>query len=262
MHLFLTNTLDTCQPIITGSEHHHLTRVLRLQPGDRILMTSGCGSAAEAVIDEIGRYETRCSVKAVHEEFNEPRVAVILLHGVLKNPGKMDWLVEKGTELGMTSFMPLYTKRTISKSVKTTRLRNIAETATKQTLRGRIPTVFEPRLLAEVLASLVAMPEYNAGGASGDAAGSRDAQNLPAGLKRARLLLFHEGAPADAVPEALEFDDRPLAMFIGPEGGFSDEEVTLLRGRGAEVLSLGPRRLRGETAGVAALARIAARVER
>lgn len=234
MQLFLTDTLDTSQPTITGPEHHHLTRVLRLQPGDRILLTSGKGTAAEAVIDAIDHDETRCTVIAVHEEFNELRVALTLLQGVLKNPGKMDWLVEKGTELGMTSFVPLHTERTVAKSVKTGRLRKIVESAAKQTLRGRIPSVHNPQPLAAVLED----------------------------SSRERLLLFHESAPADAVPEALEFDDRALAVFIGPEGGFTDEEVALLRERGADVLSLGPRRLRGETAGVAALARIAARVER
>ncbi len=232
MHLFLTDTLDARQPIITGPEHHHLSRVLRLQPGDRILLTSGSGTAAEAVIDTIDREETRCTMTAVHEEFNEPRVALTLLQGVLKNPGKMDWLVEKGTELGMTSFVPLHTERTVAKSVKTGRLRKIVESAAKQTLRGRIPTVHDPQSL----------------------------EHAAAAMTSARLLLFHESAPADAVPEALQFDDRPLAVFIGPEGGFTDEELALLRDCGADVLSLGPRRLRGETAGVAALARIAARL--
>ena len=69
-------------------------------------------------------------------------------------PGKMDWLVEKGTELGMTSFVPLHTDRTVAKSVKTGRLRKIVESAAKQTLRGRIPTVHDPQSLEHAAAAM------------------------------------------------------------------------------------------------------------
>ncbi|MFZ1730074.1 MAG: RsmE family RNA methyltransferase [Bacteroidota bacterium] len=228
MHLFLTNDISVTTVRINGDEHHHLSRVVRLRVDDTVYVTDGGGNAVEAVIEEIGHGETRCRVTASHENFNEPRVPVTLLQGVLKNPGKMDWLVEKGTELGMTEFVPLLTERTIARSVKIDRLQKLAETATKQCLRGRIPKIQSPISLAEAV-------QAQAG---------------------ARLLLFHEDAPLDATPEALVRDGRPLALFIGPEGGFSNEEVELLRSLGADILSLGPRRLRGETAGLAALARI------
>ncbi|MFA6234366.1 MAG: 16S rRNA (uracil(1498)-N(3))-methyltransferase [Bacteroidota bacterium] len=228
MHLFLTKDFYDTIVHIRGEEHHHLARVVRLRIGDTAYATIGDGNVAEIVIEEIGQDETRCRVTARHENFNEPSVSVTLLQAVLKNPGKMDWLVEKGTELGMTAFVPLLTEHTIAHSVKTDRLRKLAETATKQCLRGRIPTIHEPLSLRTAV----------------------DAQS------DARLLLFHESAPLSATPESLVLDSRPLAIFIGPEGGFSDEEVALLHDRGADILSLGPRRLRGETAGLAALARI------
>ncbi len=228
MHLFLCSDIALPTITIRGDEHHHLSRVLRLKAGDVIFATSGSGDAAEAVIEHIDRDETRCRRVATHAQFNELPVAVTLLQGMLKNPGKMDWLVEKGTELGMTACVPLRTEYTVAHSVKTERLRKLAETATKQCLRGRIPEIHEP-------------------------AGLADALRICAG---ARLLLFHESAPLVATIEALVPDERPLAVFIGPEGGFSEEEVALLRTSGADVLSLGSRRLRGETAGLAALARI------
>ncbi len=228
LNLFLTNNISDPLIHIRGDEHHHLSRVLRLRVGDSMLATSGDGCAYQAVIEEIGRDETRARILTVHENFNEPAVTVTLLQGVLKNPGKLDWLVEKGTELGMAAFVPLLTERTIAQSVKTERLQKLAETATKQCLRGRVPNIHAP-------ISLV------------------DAVQAQAG---ARLLCFHETAPLDATPESLVLDARPLALFIGPEGGFSDDEVAMLNDHGAEILSLGPRRLRGETAGLAALARI------
>lgn len=233
MQLFLSTDITSDHIRIGGAEHHHLARVLRLAPGERILLGDGRGDVVEAVIEDVGREETRCRADVVHRQFNEAPVGVTLLQGVLKNPSKMDWLVEKGTELGMASFVPLITEYTIAQSVKTERLRKLAEAATKQCLRGRIPHIGETRTLPEVLDAL------------GDT----------------RLLAFHEQAPPDATLEALTLDERPLALFIGPEGGFSDAEIDLLRTRGAHILTLGPRRLRGETAALAALAKLNGKME-
>jgi 16S rRNA (uracil1498-N3)-methyltransferase len=227
MHFFLTDEL-TDPLVLRGDEHHHVSRVLRLKVGERILVGDGRGDVVEAVIEDVGREETRCRAEAMHRHFNEPFVEITLLQGVLKNPSKMDWLVEKGTELGMASFVPLITEYTIAQSVKTERLRKLAEAATKQCLRGRIPDIREAQSLREVLDR----------------------------LDGTRLLAFHEQAPGHATPEALTLDERQLALFVGPEGGFSEPEIDLFRARGADILSLGPRRLRGETAAIAALARV------
>ncbi|MBR9978481.1 MAG: 16S rRNA (uracil(1498)-N(3))-methyltransferase [Bacteroidetes bacterium] len=228
MHLLFSATLT--QPItrIEGEEHHHLHHVLRLNVGDALLLSCGDGRVAEAVIEEAGATETRCRLGVMHAAYNELPVPVTLLQGVLKNPGKVDWLVEKATELGMTDFIPLATARTISHRVKTGRLQKLVRAAAKQCLRGRIPCIHELHSLTEAMAVL---------------AGTR-------------LLVFHETASPDSTPESLAWDARPLAIFIGPEGGFEDDEIALLRSHGAEVLSLGPRRLRGETAGIVALARV------
>ncbi|MDT8325404.1 MAG: RsmE family RNA methyltransferase [Bacteroidota bacterium] len=231
MHLFLIT--DFSDPTVRADEHRHLSRVLRLRAGDAVLLTAGEGRVAEAVIEDVAREDTRCRVTAVHEAFNEPPVDVTLCQGVLKNHGKLDWLVEKGTELGMHRFMPLLTEHCVAQSVRGARLQKLAETAAKQCMRGRIPEVQAPQHLTA----------------------------FPGNSEGARLLLFHESAPRDAVPEKLELDARPLALLVGPEGGFSPVEVDALRAHGAEVLSLGPRRLRGETAGLAALTRIMAMVE-
>lgn len=232
MNYFLIPNLASLQILIQNDEHHHLSRVLRLRAGETVLVGDGRGDVAEAVIEEVEQNVTRCRVIALHERFNESPVEVTLLQGVLKNPSKMDWLVEKATELGVTSIVPLMTEHTVAHSVKTDRLRKLAETATKQCLRGRIPDISDPLSLPD------AVDDYAA----------------------SRLLVFHESAPLDATIETLVLDGRPIAVFIGPEGGFSSAEVDLLHSRGADVLSLGPRRLRGETAGLAALARLFGRM--
>lgn len=228
MHLLFASTLAQPITLIEGEEHHHLHRVLRLDAGDALLLSCGDGRVAEAVIEKVGTTESRCRLGVIHAAYNELPVPVTLLQGVLKNPGKVDWLVEKATELGMTDFIPLSTARTISSRVKTERLQKLVRAAAKQCLRGRIPRIHQLHTLADAIAVLAG----------------------------ARLLVFHEAADPGSTPESLAYDARPLAVFIGPEGGFEDDELALLRSHGAEVLSLGPRRLRGETAGIVALARL------
>jgi 16S rRNA (uracil1498-N3)-methyltransferase len=234
MNLFFSShRIDATTTRITGQEHFHLSRVLRLRVGDAILLNDGEGIVYRAVLRRIEEDATTCAIEEAYSSFNEAPVPVVLALAVMKNPGKMDWVVEKGTELGMTAFQPLLTKRTVSSTVKIARLRTLAETAVKQCLRAVVPAIHEATTLEQTLHA---------------AAGHR-------------LLACHEAADMTCTPENLSFDDRPITLFIGPEGGFADEEVVLFRACGAEILSLGPRRLRGETAAIAALARVIARLE-
>jgi len=230
---FVSNTSDTGLINVTGEEHQHLSRVLRLHEGDSVLLNDGSGSVYEAVIERLERDAACCRVIQINTRFNEPALPVVLLQAIMKNPGKMDWIVEKGTELGMTELIPILTQRSVRVSVKTSRLRNLAAAAVKQCLRAVVPVIREAVSLSEAVEV----------------------------LGQHRLLLFHEAASLQSMPETLVLDDRPLALFIGPEGGFSDEEVEMLRGLGADVLSLGSRRLRGETAAIAALTRVLAQVD-
>ncbi|PLX31996.1 MAG: hypothetical protein C0600_04100 [Ignavibacteria bacterium] len=228
MNLFISTSISGDCATLVSDEHHHLRKVLRSKPGDSVLISNGEGSVWEAVIESVGKDETKCRLLIEHVNYHEPRVKIVLVQGILKNHGKMDWLVEKGTELGMTSFWPIHTERTIAQSVKVDRLRKLAETAMKQCLRGYVPRIENPQHLSSALGA----------------------------LREFRLILFHEGAADECVPERLEYDERPLALFIGPEGGFSTTEVEYAKKEGADIVSLGKRRLRGETAGLAALTRI------
>lgn len=233
MNVFVVNEIKDRTVIITGDEHHHLSRVLRMSEGDAVFVTTGDGRMASAIITQMASTHTNCSIESVHEQHLEPRVEVTLFQAVLKNHGKMDWIVEKGTELGMSGFIPLLTERTIGRSARIDRLCRLAVSAAKQCQRGRIPKIWK----AQHLTSVVGM------------------------LEQSRLLVFHESAPLKCVPESLTLDTRPIAMFIGPEGGFSDDEVRKLEAVGADVLSLGPRRLRTETASLAALTRVITMLE-
>jgi 16S rRNA (uracil1498-N3)-methyltransferase len=230
---FVDDGIENERILIRDTEHFHLSRVLRLREGDELLLNNRSGVVHEARIERIDRDETCCRILHTFHDFNEARVDALLLQGILKNPGKMDWLIEKGVEIGMNGCIPLITQRSIPSSVRTERLRRISETAVKQCLRARIPVISD----------------------------AMDIQHALPLLTGHRMLLFHESAALDSIPELLVCDERPIALFVGPEGGFTDEEVATLVDAGAEALSLGPRRLRGETAAIAALARVIARYE-
>jgi 16S rRNA (uracil1498-N3)-methyltransferase len=230
---FIRECGDTNSTRVTGQEHVHLSRVLRLHEGDAVLLNDLEGTVYKAVIARIEKDATICTVKEKYQNFNEAPRPVILAMAIMKNPCKMDWVVEKSTELGVTAFLPLLTERTVPSSVKTVRLRNLAETAVKQCLRAIVPAIHEPLKLDQALLSAA---EH-------------------------RLLVCHEAADVASTPERLSFDARPVTVFVGPEGGFTENEVTAFRERGADIISLGPRRLRGETAAVVALARVIAQIE-
>ncbi len=221
---------------LRDSEHHHLAHVLRKTEGDELLVSDGEGVMYRCRVDEISETATRCAIIEALPGFNEPLREVVLLQSLLKNPGKMDWIVEKAVELGATRIQPMVTGHTIGKRVKIERLRRLAIAATKQCLRSRIPEISEPL--------------------SFDACLDRYADHA--------LLLFHEGAdPAQTLEKLLPdlAGGLPFVLLIGPEGGFSGHEVEAALKAGAVVLNLGPRRLRSETAAVVALARLAPHVE-
>jgi 16S rRNA (uracil1498-N3)-methyltransferase len=217
---------------IAGEEFSHLTHVMRKQVGDRLMVTDGAGSAYEATITEIVRRSARCSIQARHRMLHEPQVRLILGVGVLKNGSKFDFLVEKTTELGVHAIVPLLTSRTIPRHAKTDRWRKIALAAMKQSGRSVLPRIHPVTPLAEFL--------------EGD--WGAHTKILP--YEKATTVWrpkFGDGPSGDAV----------LAC-IGPEGGFTDEEVDQAVRRGFQTVSLGERRLRTETAAIVTTAALLA----
>lgn len=230
MNLFYAHPSDIHDAtlVLTGEEHHHGTRVLRLRIGEELFVADGRGWRYRCRVTELTRDEIHCAIDAREE--TDPPSGLVLVCGVLKNPAKMDWMVEKAVELGVTAIRPCRTERCVAHRVRTDRLNELARAAMKQSLRAFLPMVHEASPLEDVW----------------DACGSAD------------HVCFHESADEDLTTEWLRChpmqDSQPRVLWIGPEGGFSDEEVAFLRARGARVLRLGPRRLRSETAAIAALA--------
>ncbi len=217
------------EAVITGDELHHCRKVLRAVEGDEVSIADGCGVMHRCRIVRITAAEARCRVLQSMPGFNEADRSLHLVQAILKNPAKLDWIVEKAVELGVTSITPLHSRRAIGQKARRDRLESLALGAMKQCCRCLLP----------------------------DITGTMD---VPEALRRAssmRVILLHEDAavahPLWDIIDALDAVE-PVSVMIGPEGGFADEEVALAVEAGAEIGWLGPRRLRSETAALVALA--------
>lgn len=223
--------IENQKAVITGADVNHLTRVLRAKPGDSLLLCDGEGSDYSARILSFSKEQVEAEILKVFPCPNEPQVLVTLYQGLPKQ-GKMEWIIEKCTEMGISRIVPVQMERSVVKLTdsqaekKLERWRKTAEAAAKQCGRGRIPEVSMPVSLPKLVQS--SLPSF--------------------------LLLPYEEERARPIRSALQQKKNDTAgIFIGPEGGFSPDEAAFLKNLGALSVTLGPRILRTETAGLAAL---------
>jgi 16S rRNA (uracil1498-N3)-methyltransferase len=207
---------------------HYLRNVLRLKPGARIAVFNAEAGEHAARIASFGKAG---GVVEVEEQRRPPAAEpdLWLVFAPIKR-ARIDWVVEKATELGAARLLPVYTRHTIVTRVNTARLLATAIEAAEQCERLSVPTVAEPAALDAVLAAW-------------------DPRRI--------LLICDEtggGAPIATVARDLPLD-RPQAVLIGPEGGFAPAELDRLRALPfVTAAGLGPRVLRADTAALAALA--------
>lgn len=212
--------------VLKGDEYKHLSRVLRKKVGDHVFVTDGKGTMYDVIIRSFSRTEAECSVVETYERWNEPRVEITLAVSLLRNPSRFDMVIEKATELGVTTVIPLLCERTIPKHEKHTRLQKIAVSALKQCGRSILPTIFVLTKFDTLVRSaerfslkLVAHEQ------------TEQSQFLGS------LLQHHKNAGS-------------VLLVVGPEGGLTPEEIGLASENGFIPVSLGPRRLRSETAAI------------
>lgn len=236
MHKFFTpkeNFIDK-QAKILGDDVKHLYKVLRLNEGDKIVLNNCNGEEFLANIRTITKQEVIVDIEEKLEINNESEVKIYLFQGLPKAQ-KMDLIVQKGTELGITKFVPTLTERVDIKLKgefkKLDRLNRIALEAAKQSKRTVIPTVSEPISFEDALTNmkaldLVIVPYENA-------------ENF--GIKT----LFND--------ENIDISKiKTVGILVGPEGGFELSEINKLKENGAYIVTLGSRILRTETAGFVA----------
>jgi 16S rRNA (uracil1498-N3)-methyltransferase len=220
--------------IFPGDAARQLARVLRARPGDQVVALDNSGWEYLVTLEAVGRDTAQGIVASRTESAGEPALHVTLYQGVLK-ADKFEYVLQKGTELGVSRFVPVVCQRSIprERASRHDRWRRIIIEAAEQSHRGRLPVLDEPldfSAACDGVDGFALIPWEEESGT---------------GLKSAlRSWREQDGAPSS------------IGVFIGPEGGFTEEEVNCARERGIVPVSLGRRILRAETAGVAAVAAV------
>lgn len=226
MQLFYAPDLSTQPVALPDEEARHCVRVLRKVPGDYIMLTDGKGALWHAEIVEAGKHS--CLVRLAEQLPNPmPRnYTLTMAIAPSKNTERFEWFLEKATEIGIDRVIPILTDRTERPRLKTERLERILLSAMKQAGRVVMPQ------LDELTPFKAAVEGFN-----------------PATEQGLIATCFGDDRPHLA--QAYE-NGRNVVIFIGPEGDFTDAEVAIAVAQGFGKVSLGPARLRLETAGVAA----------
>lgn len=212
---------------IYGQEAHHISRVMRHKVGDVIYVTDGEGNEYQCTIDKINNH-IEANIVNINRKAREPKIKIALAQSVIKG-FRMDIVIEKATELGVNEIIPVITDRTIAQvsERKVERFKNIAYAALKSSTRTLLPQISSPITFSQLLNRIY---DYDLA-----------------------LLAWEEEKQhrlADIIP-AQQF--RKILLIIGPEGGFSEEEIQKTLKLGVRCFTLGPRRLRAETAAITAL---------
>jgi len=234
MHRFKISSREKDTFNIAGEEFHHLTHVVRLECGAKVMGFDNSGGQWLGVIEELDRDSACCRI--VEEGFPdvEAKARVYLVMGLAKGE-KMEWVIQKGTELGMAGLIPLRTKRSVLQleGVKArdrvVRWQRIAAEAVKQSHRVIEPKIMEVTDWVQLKGLLPAETQW---------------------------LIPYEDEKTHSLKEVLQgYEPKyPIAVLIGAEGGFALEEVAWAEEKlQAKSVSLGPRILRTETAALAAL---------
>lgn len=231
--------------VLSGDEARHIARALRKEPGDVILVVNGIGHRHHVELGHVRPEQVVGTIVDTVDRAGEPPYHLTVALGVLKNRNRFETFLEKATELGVHRIIPLITDRTEAESLRETRATNILTAAMKQSGRSVLPDLASPTPIADVLASGLAS-EANSRWICHESA--RGTMLLDRAIETATDARLGAGASPAVRPE--------LLVLVGPEGGFSETEVQAAEGAGCRAVLLGPRRLRAETAGIAACAAI------
>jgi 16S rRNA (uracil1498-N3)-methyltransferase len=219
---------------LQGQVARQMKTVLRMQPGDELVVLDNSGLEWQVKITEIGKVDVAAQIVEQRPAQGEPTLQVTLYQGTLKGQ-KFGWVLQKGTELGVSRFVPLICERSIVNKVDSltkryVRWQDIIREAAEQSHRGKLPTLLPPLSLADAV---------------------KHAQT------NSLMIMPWEAASESTLKSILaQVKVNNISLFIGPEGGFTEHEAARVREAGGQVVNLGPRILRAETAGLAACAAI------
>lgn len=242
---FVNVTSENNQFMIDGEDFHHITRVMRMKTGDHIVCVTNDGKSAECVIAEITDEKVVAQLVKWEDGSTELPVKVSIASGLPKGD-KLEWIIQKGTELGASEFVPFLAARSIVKwdekkaAKKVERWQKIAKEAAEQSYRNQVPFVNSPVNLITLLQK----------------AGNYDV----------KLIAYEEEAKlGEAAVLAKTLNElkpgQSLLIVFGPEGGLDSKEINILIENGFKACGLGPRILRTETAPLYLLSAVSYHIE-
>jgi len=254
MELFYANEVSGSFCRLDAEESGHCVRVLRHRAGDEIDVIDGEGTLYHCRLTDDNPKGAEAQVLEARADWNAHPYHLTIGCCPTKNNDRFEWFVEKATELGVDCIVPLIGERSERKVYKTDRAARIALSATKQSLKARIPVIEEP---VSVRSFVTKETPGQAGGDGTFMPGQAGGDVMP-GSDRASLRLiaycFEGETLRTSIKAALEgFKGSDITVLIGPEGDFSPEEAKLAVDNGYIPIHLGNSRLRTETAAVTAV---------
>ncbi len=223
---------------LDGDDAHHLRVVLHAQPGTKIAVLDGSGREWPAALTELGKTKAAAQLREPFQPGTEPNVQITVAQALPKVGEKMEQVLQRGTEVGVSGFWAFASERSLThltgdrQDKRLVRWGAIVKTAAEQAHRAVLPSLTVQGEVRDVLAT----------------AGEYDA-----------AFLAYEGETDRSLKKAMTALPSPpprVLILIGPEGGWSDTEIKAARKAGVQTISLGPRILRTETAALAAAAQI------
>lgn len=237
MHrFFVPEPIQGDSVVFDSAQSHQMATVLRLRAGDRITAFDGGGGEFEIVLDSVNRSSTGGRIVDRRAGHPQPAIDVTLYQSVLKGD-RLDWLVQKTVEVGVGRIVPMVTEHCVARGLtakRLERLRRIAIEASEQSGRTSVPSIGESITLAEAMETL----------------------SIPAMIPWENQA---DGPVSSVLDRLVPEKAGAIALFIGPEGGFSDAEIAAAAGAGVIPVTLGPRILRSETAAIVALTLVLSR---
>ena len=239
---------------LDAEESAHCVRVLRHRAGDALDIIDGAGTLYHCRLTQADAKAAEAKILSAESDWNAHPYHLTIGCCPTKNNDRFEWFVEKATELGADRIVPLIGERSERKVYKTERAGRIALSATKQSLKARIPEIAEPESVKDFIRA--GSPEEAVSPEGASAFFLATEGDTPSKGECLKLIAycFEGDKPRVSIKEALEqYDGRKITVLIGPEGDFSPEEAALALKNGYLPIHLGASRLRTETAAVTAV---------
>ena len=226
---------------LAGDLLHHLRDSLRLHPGASLTLNDGCGTRYRVEVTQVTSQAIDCRIIDQHTEPARKTSPIVLGQALLKGD-KMDWVIQKATELGVDTIVPIHSTHSVIKprperlEHQRARWERIARDAAQQSERWTIPTVVDPLDLAQICR------QYSLAPVKG-------------------MLAERSSGPSLATMPLPQDHQHPIVLLVGPEGGWTADDQRFAQEQGFLPITLGPRILRAETAAIAALSILQSRLD-